>query len=460
MSAAADLERKVHAKIDELEDELIKVALDLSDVDAALPVREGEEPKKTGVGDVKYHERRGAEYVESWLTKNGFETKRQGAPDRFNVLGTYRGTGRGRSILFCSHLDVGIREGINWRHRYPDASHRISAWRDADSLVGVGVANCKGPMSCWMISTKAIKDSGIQLPGDVLLSSVVGETGGSPVDEFESPKWDSHELGARYVASHGGLADYVVVAEATAFSVVTAMTGFVYFKVTIFGRPSTYTAFLRRPEASRESSVNAIVRTAKFIDRFEDYADRFYDESKYTFDGVTMTPNGTLGAIRAGLPPSPHGSPELCSLYIDFRVSPGMDPLNIQRDLEGILADMGTEGTVEIYKFLPGYEAWRNKGFETLNKAVVDAHTGIFNEPPGPVASQFVSMWRDLNPYNEIGVPAISYGFPTGYTQHGASVTMATAQHSAVKIADMIKAAKIYASMTLDLCSRPASDPL
>ena len=35
MSAAADLERKVHAKIDELEDELIKVALDLSDVDAA-----------------------------------------------------------------------------------------------------------------------------------------------------------------------------------------------------------------------------------------------------------------------------------------------------------------------------------------------------------------------------------------------------------------------------------------
>ena len=70
--------------------------------------------------------------------------------------------------------------------------------------------NCKGPMSCWMFSTEAIKDPDIQLPGEVLLSTLVGETGGAPVDEYEAPNHDSHDLGARYVASHGGLADYAI----------------------------------------------------------------------------------------------------------------------------------------------------------------------------------------------------------------------------------------------------------
>ena len=459
MAVTSDLEKKIHARIDELEGDMINVALALADIDAALPTPPGEEPKRTGIGDIKFHERRAAEIVERWLQDNGFETTRQGAPDRFNVMAIHKGTGGGRSVIFNSHLDVGIREELDWRHRNPHASHRIGAWRDGDSLVGAGIANCKGPMSCWLVAAKAIKEEGVQLPGDMLLSVVVGETGAAPVDNYPSPKWDSHELGARYVVSHGGIADYALCAEATAFSIVPVMTGFAYFKVTVFGGPSTYTPFLRRPEASREASVNAIVRIGKFIDRFEDYADKFYESNKRIFDGITMTPNCTLGAIRGGVPPYPHGSPELVSLYIDFRLAPGMNPLDVQRDLEGLLADMGTDGTVEMFKYLPGYEGSRNKGFDTLKQSVEDAHVRLFQQPTLPVASQFVSMWRDLNPYNEVGVPSLSYGFPTGYTQHGAAATMVNPASSAVKIADMISAAKVYASVALELCSRSTSDP-
>ena len=153
-----------------------------------------------GSGDIKYHERRAAEYVQRWLEGNGFETKRQGAPDRFNVLGILRGEDKGRSVIFNSHLDIAIREGMEWNRLEPEAPYRVGAWRDGDSLVGIGVANCKGPMACWMLAAKAIKDTGVSLPGDMLMSAVVGETEGAPVDEFESPKWDSHEIGARYAA--------------------------------------------------------------------------------------------------------------------------------------------------------------------------------------------------------------------------------------------------------------------
>ena len=457
MAISVDLKAKVFARIDELEDELIKIALDLGSINANHVDEDG---NRAIIRDIRLHERLGGQYVQAWLDANGFETKRQGAPDRFNVLAIHRGTGGGRSILFNSHLDAGSTDVMEWKLKDPDEPHRIGAWRDGDSLVGQGVANCKGPMACWMVATKAIKDSGIQLPGDVLLSAAVGETGGAPVDDYASPKWESHDLGARYVASHGGIADYILIAEATAFGMVLAMAGVAYFKVTILAGPNTYTPFLRRPEPSRLSSVSAVVRMAKFIDRFEDYADEYARANKYSFDGGTMAPNMIIGGIQGGIPAKPTTTPELCSIYIDCRIAPGKSPLDIQRDLEGIMADMGTDGKVEMYKFLRGQEASRNPGFETLKRAIVEAHEKMFNEPPKEVADQFLSMWRDVNPYNEIGVPAISYGFPTGYTHAGAKEVMATAEDTKVKIADMMKAAKLYATITLDLCSRPISDPL
>ena len=458
MSAAAELEKKVFAKIDEMENELVRVALDLGDIDASLPARDDGSPTKRGSGDIKYHERRAAEHVESWLIGNGFETKRQGAPDRFNVLGILRGTGEGRSVVFNSHLDIAIREGMEWNRIDPEALHRVGAWRDGDSLVGIGVANCKGPMACWMLAAKAIKDTGVTLPGDMLMSAVVGETEGAPVDEFESPKWDSHELGARYAASHGAIADYALVAEATAFTIVPMMTGLAYFKITIHAGPGTSVFFLQ-PEESLETSVNAIHRMAKFIERFAEYSNEYRERETYSFDGITVMPRGQIGAIRGGIPGWPISSPELCSVYAHFTVAPATSPLDIQRDLEGIVAELGMEGRVEMYKHLPGREGWRNEGFATLKGAIVDSHTRMFGEPPKDPPTQFVSMWRDVNPYNEIGVPAVSYGFPTGYTHAGATHSSGSANATKVKIADMVTAAKLYASVALDLCSRSKNDP-
>ena len=72
----SDTEKKVLDKIEQLESELVKVALDLGDMETTQP-----------------NEKIAADYVYDWLKENGFEAKKLGAPERFNVLGKYIGTG-------------------------------------------------------------------------------------------------------------------------------------------------------------------------------------------------------------------------------------------------------------------------------------------------------------------------------------------------------------------------------
>ena len=147
MASNSVQEKVIFDRIDQMEDELVKVALDLGDMDASLPTAPGETPKRSTIGLPQYHEKRASDYVYAWLLNNGFEPKRQGLPERPNVLAVHRGTGKGRSLLFNSHLDLGWGLMYAWKYRNHDAPYRTGAWRDGDRLIGQGIINCKGPMA-------------------------------------------------------------------------------------------------------------------------------------------------------------------------------------------------------------------------------------------------------------------------------------------------------------------------
>jgi acetylornithine deacetylase/succinyl-diaminopimelate desuccinylase-like protein len=88
-------------------------------------------------------------------------------------------------------------------------------------LVGEGICNDKGPMAAFLIAAKAIKRSGHSLKGDLLLSAAVTETGGEPCDDDPPGRFiESKEIGARFLITHGGVADYALVAEGTGFGLV------------------------------------------------------------------------------------------------------------------------------------------------------------------------------------------------------------------------------------------------
>jgi acetylornithine deacetylase/succinyl-diaminopimelate desuccinylase-like protein len=139
-----------------------------------------------------------AEFVEQWLQREGFETKVISLiQERPNVVGIYRGCGGGYSLLFNSHMDVSVSGPEVLRDAMSPVIHR--AWKEGETLYGMGVVNDKGPMACFLCAAKAIKEAGVVPKGDLILTAVSGETEREPIDDFVSPEYLSREVGTRFM---------------------------------------------------------------------------------------------------------------------------------------------------------------------------------------------------------------------------------------------------------------------
>jgi acetylornithine deacetylase/succinyl-diaminopimelate desuccinylase-like protein len=383
------------------------------------------------------------DYAYEWMREQGFKPDKIGAfEDRYNVVGRLPGAGTGHSLVFNSHLDTIIARTDSLMCLNPNDPVYHSAWLDDEGRVwGAGIVNCKGPMACWLIAAKAIKESGVELKGDLVLMSVVGEMCMDPVDEFQGHRYLAEDIGTRYAINHGAIADFALVAEATGFKPGWVEAGKVYFKITVTAGPSRYTPYMPRP-LPMAKSPNAVVRMAKFIERLEAWADSY--EQRYTreYSGGTVVPKASIGAIRGGLPTKIYRQPELCHLYLDVRLNPDTQPLQVQAELRQLLQELELEAEIKPFVYRRGFEA---QGVEPLVDAVTQAHVALFHRQPERPNSPEVSMWRDINPFNEMGIPSMTYG-PGGGIGGG---------NFSFALDDMVAAAKVYAMTALDICNRP-----
>ena len=410
--------------IDGMRDELIKLAVDLGNIEAPTG-REGP----------------AGEFVYEWMKQNGFGPERIGVfSDRFNAVGRLKGTGGGTSLSFNSHLDtIMAREDVN---RFRDASDRLyhEAWHEDGKIYGYAVVNCKGPMACWMIAAKALKQAKVPLKGDMVLAAVCGEIDCEPVDEFQGHDYLAEDIGTRYAITHGALSDYALVAEATNFKPAWVEAGKVFLKVTVFAGPSRYTPYVPRRQKMLESP-NSIVRMASLIESIEEWADAYQERYTHKYEGGTVVPRAVIGAIRGGVPYKIYRFPELCSIYLDIRLNPDTQPLVVQREIEDIIAKLGLDAEVKPFLFRRGYEA---EGIEPLKDALEVAHRNILGKETERPGSPECSMWRDTNPYNELGIPSLTYGCGAG----------AGGGNTFFLVEEMLQAAKIYALTAMDICNR------
>jgi acetylornithine deacetylase len=88
------------------------------------------------------------------------------AGERIAVVGTLKGTGGGRSILFWAHPDSSpVKDIENWEHGpfSGDVENgRLYGWGAADDLQGVAITAC---------ALEAILTAGLELPADLILAS-------------------------------------------------------------------------------------------------------------------------------------------------------------------------------------------------------------------------------------------------------------------------------------------------
>lgn len=390
------------------------------------------------------------QFVFDWLETHGFEPRKYALiEDRFNVAAWLHGTGGGYNLVFNSHLDTTLRPDYVWSARDPKDPLYHSAWVDGEDIYGDGVVNDKGPMAAFLVAAKAIRDAGYPLRGDLVVSAVAGEISREPVDEFQGTAYLSKDLGARFMATHGVVGDFVLVAEGTGFGIVGIEPGKAHYKVTVLtDTPRYYSPYLPRP-TSLIDAPNAIVRASAVIAAFEEWA---YDyQVRNTYEGAygRIVPKASINAIRSGYPYGITSAPQICSFYVDTRILPAANPLDLRAELRSLLDRVGVEGTVELTVYRPGYEV---RGAEPLIEAIRRCHAQTFAQPPLIVADPVTSMWRDTNAFNELGIPAISY----------APRSVSHAAKKSFKVADLVDASRVYARIAMDLCNldRPAGLPL
>ena len=84
------------------------------------------------------------------------------------------------------------------------------------------------------------------------MSAVAGEISREPIEEWQGPAYLSKDLGARFMITHGAVADYALVAEGTGFGIVGIEPGKAHFKVTVFtDTPALLHAYLPSPDRAR-----------------------------------------------------------------------------------------------------------------------------------------------------------------------------------------------------------------
>lgn len=150
---------------------------------------------------------------------------------RLNVVGRWKGTGGGRSILLNAHIDT-VPEGdpALWTHP-PYAAELVNG-----RIYGRGSCDMKGGLTTHLAALDALAEAGIALRGDVTIAATVGEEDGG--------------LGALSTVLRGYRADAALVTEPTCLALVTACEGSLVFRLTITGRSAH--------AATRDEGVSAL----------------------------------------------------------------------------------------------------------------------------------------------------------------------------------------------------------
>jgi len=377
------------------------------------------------------------EAVVDWLKKNGIDAFLQFITEEsVNAVGVIPGSGDGTSLIFNAHMDT----GPELRPDATEIERRIEgAWVDGDLIFGKGVINDKAQLCAFMVAAKAIKKAGFRLKGDLTITGVAFETGSPSVDGSQGVNFPGEGFGTKWLVDRGVTADYALVGETSGFGVVKAECGAVWLKIRVKGK-EIYTPRLVRGSSLKEHP-NAFLKTAHLLLALEEWAIKYEQKEQLDFPGGTIIPKAQVIEVRGegGVSrPSPH-----CDVYIDVRLVPGKSPLAIKKEIQKLIRALDIDCDVSVFQYSRGYVA---KNAEPLISALEEAHRYVFGkEPPAPPSAE-VSMWRDLNVFNEIGIPSVCYGPPR---QREA---MSGAQNRAMKISDLVAATKVYALTALSIC--------
>jgi len=387
-------------------------------------------------------EKKLGELVLDWLRRYEINGELQFiSEESVNAIATIPGVGGGgHALIWNAHMDTGPELG-------PSATadeHKLeTAWVDGDMLFGKGMINDKAQLCAFMIAMRAIQETGIKLKGDLTLTAVAFETGTPSHGEFQGVNYPGEGFGTKWAVDRGAVADFALVGETSGFGIVQAECGAAWVKVRVKGR-EIYTPRLERGNSIQENP-NAFAKAAYIVLALEKWAVEYEKKETLEFAGGTIIPKAQIVDVRGG--DHPGRMNPFCDIFVDVRIAPGKNPNHVKNEIAELTRNLKLDCDVSLFQYSRGHMA---TGAEPLITAIQTAHHYVFgSEPPQPPSAE-TSMWRDLNVFNEVGIPSVCYGPPRQREP------LSGAQNRAMKISDLVQATKVYALTALLVCGYEA----
>jgi acetylornithine deacetylase len=387
-----------------------------------------------GVHSFTGDEQRMAELMVSLYDELSLQTQWQQVEDgRANALGTWRGAGGGKSLMFNGHMDTSYSGREPWLRSVP--GFQPQAFVEDGRLYGLGISNMKGALACYVEAVRALRDAGVRLKGDVLIAAVCGEIEKTQYGEARGAQYRGYAAGTRYLVSHGGVADMCLLGEPTEGKVVLGHFGALWLRIRVHGN-FIHTAF---SEGKRDQ--NSILRAHAVLDAITEWIPTWENDESNSYRGAKAIVN--VGAIEGGFGWRVSRTPHHTDVFLDIRVPPTKamgvarrEVLDWVRTLGERFPDYDVEG--EIYVTAPGAEI--EEGHE-LVAAIDKAHSEVFGATP----ERDVTRWfSDASALTRYGVPTVNYGTSTGL--------MDVEKGENLEIDGLVKTAETYARVAMEVC--------
>lgn len=324
-----------------------------------------------------------AAYVAARMVELGLEVETEVLGEgRINVVGIWRGTGRGRSLMLNGHLDTVGVDGM--------AEPFSGVVRDG-KLFGRGSYDMKGSLAAMLAATRALRERQVVLAGDVLLTAVADE---------EYASIGTEAIARRYRA------DAAIVTEATGMEIVCAHRGFVWYEVVVTGHSAHGSLY--------DVGIDANMRMGRFLAELETLEVEL--RTARPSHPLTGSPSLHAATLHGGSGLSTYA--ERCTLRIERRLNPGETEAQATRELQGILdrlaaADPTFQATLTpIFSRTP-MEAPTDAPIVRLVDEVVSRRSGR------PATYAGMRGWTDAAILSDAGIPTLLLG-PFGDGAHAA----------------------------------------